>query len=59
MTPRVYPAKVSSVDYRNDYKPTLADGTEYTRILNKINKYSNVKFGDDGYIDKGDSYEYN
>lgn len=44
MTPKVYPAKVSSVSYKNDFKPTLAEGDEYTRILNKINRYSNVKF---------------
>ena len=44
MTPKIYPAKVSSVNTRNDYKPTLATGDEYTRILNKINKYSNVEF---------------
>ncbi|MBR6253647.1 MAG: CapA family protein [Clostridia bacterium] len=50
MTPRVYPARVSSVNNRNDYKPTLAEGEEYIRILNKINKYSNVEFGEDGYI---------
>ncbi len=49
MTPRVYPAKVSSVNYRNDFKPTLAEGDEYFRILNKINRYSNAKFGEDGY----------
>ena len=48
---KVYPAKVSSVSNKNDFKPTLAEGEEYYRILNKISKYSNVEFDDFGKID--------
>jgi len=46
----VYPARVSSVNNRNDYKPTLASGDERTRIMNKILKYSNIKVDDNGIV---------
>lgn len=36
----IYPASVSSVANKNDYKPTLLEGAEYTRVLSKIAKYS-------------------
>ncbi len=49
---RIYPARVSSVNNKNDYKPTLAEGSEFTRILNKVLKYSNIKAYDDGRIIK-------
>ena len=48
----IYPAKVSSVDNRNDYKPTLSSGDEYKRIINKILKYSNVNTNEEGKIIK-------
>ena len=46
----IYPASVSSVKNRNDYKPTLAQGEEYIRIMNKILKYSNVIVNESGEI---------
>ena len=49
---RIIPARVSSVNNRNDYKPTLAEGTEFNRILAKVLKYSNVKALEDGTIVK-------
>ncbi|MBR3280243.1 MAG: CapA family protein [Clostridia bacterium] len=48
----IYPAKVSSVNNRNDYKPTLANGDEYNRIMQKILKYSNIKTNESGEIIK-------
>ncbi len=47
---QVYPARVSSVNNRNNYQPTLAEGEEFTRILNKIMKYSKVKTDENGVI---------
>jgi poly-gamma-glutamate synthesis protein (capsule biosynthesis protein) len=47
---KIYPARVSSVNNRNDYKPTLAEGAEFSRILAKVLKYSNVKALEDGTI---------
>ena len=49
---KIYPARVSSVNNRNDYKPTLAEGSEFDRILAKILKYSNVKTDEKGLIIK-------
>lgn len=49
---RVIPCSVSSVTNRNDFCPTPAEGDEYTRILNRINEYSepfDVAFGEDGF----------
>ena len=46
----IYPARVSSVNNRNDYKPTLATGEERTRIINKILKYSNIKVDENGVV---------
>lgn len=37
---KVIPCKISSVDNKNDYCPTVQTGTEAERILNKIKKYS-------------------
>ena len=51
-TATIFPASVSSVKNRNDFKPTLAQGDEYLRIMNKILKYSNVKVDDNGIIIK-------
>lgn len=44
------PCSLSGVDYRNDYQPTPVSGSEYQRIIEKMNGYSK-KFGfalDDG-----------
>lgn len=52
MVARVIPCSVSSVSNRNDFCPTPAEGDEYTRILNRINEYSEpfgVEFGEDGF----------
>ena len=38
------PCSLSSVDYRNNYQPTPVTGTEYRRIIEKINDYS-AEFG--------------
>ena len=49
---RVIPCSVSSVSNRNDFCPTPAEGDEYTRILDRINEYSEpfgVMFGEDGF----------
>ncbi len=35
---KIIPAKVSSVNHKNDYCPTPAEGKEKERIFNKINK---------------------
>lgn len=37
---KVYPASVSSVKNINDYRPTILEGEEATRVLNKIQQYS-------------------
>lgn len=50
---RVIPCSVSSVSNRNDYRPTPAEGEEYTRILNKINdgsKYFGVAADEEGRL---------
>ncbi|WP_242950622.1 CapA family protein [Clostridium grantii] len=36
----IIPCSISSVTHRNDYKPTVSEGSEKERILNRINKYS-------------------
>ena len=46
----IMPARVSSVNNKNDYKPTLSTGDEYYRILNKILKNSNIKTDENGKI---------
>lgn len=49
---QVVPCSVSSVPNRNDFRPTPVEGDEYTRILERINTYSEpfgVQFGEDGY----------
>lgn len=50
---KIYPAKVSSVNYCNDYRPTLATGEECDRIIQKILKYSNIEVEENGVIKKG------
>jgi len=37
---RIYPTSVSSVSYRNDYRPTLLVNEEYDRVMKKINDLS-------------------
>lgn len=37
---KIIPAKISSVDYKNDYIPTLANGPEADNILKYINEIS-------------------
>lgn len=49
---QVVPCSVSSVPNRNDFRPTPAEGDEYTRILERINTYSEpfgTRFAEDGY----------
>lgn len=36
----VYPVSISSMKNKNDYRPTLLEGEEKTRVLEKILKYS-------------------
>ena len=36
----IIPCKISSVDTKNNYQPTIQTGTEATRIMEKIQKYS-------------------
>lgn len=38
------PCSLSSVSYRNDYHPVLLEGSEYDRIIEKMNGYS-AQFG--------------
>lgn len=48
---KVIPCFISSVMSRNDYCPTLAEGSDYTSILTKINTLSEpfmTKFDEDG-----------
>jgi len=52
---RVIPCYVSSVSARNDFKPTLAEGEEARRIIDRINEYSSgfgVAFDEDGALIK-------
>lgn len=37
---KIYPASLSGVQNKNDYRPVLLDGKEKTRVLEKIKKYS-------------------
>ena len=34
--PQIIPCSISSTKYKNDYKPTILDGSERGRVLNKI-----------------------
>ncbi|MEA4826664.1 CapA family protein [Clostridium sp. JNZ J1-5] len=46
---KVIPCTISSVNYTNDYKPTVAQGNKKTAILDKLNKISpNLGFKLDG-----------
>lgn len=49
---KVIPCSVSSVESRNDYKPTPAEGEEARRIMDKLNECSRefgLQFGEDGF----------
>lgn len=49
----IIPCSISSVTSRNDYKPTLAEGEAYERILGRMNEYSlefGVSFDEEGVI---------
>lgn len=43
-TIKLYPAKVSGVNNRNDYRPIILDGEEKERVLNKILSHSNINY---------------
>ena len=43
-TIKLYPAKVSGVNSRNDYRPVLLEGEERERVLNKILVNSNINY---------------
>ena len=50
---RVIPCLVSSVSERNNFQPTLAQGEEKARILERINEFSKdfgVRFDEDGLL---------
>ena len=50
---RVIPCSISSISSRNDFRPTPAQGGEYTRILERINGLSeeyHVKADEDGVL---------
>lgn len=50
---KVIPCSISSVTSRNDFKPTIAEGEEAKRIIERIKEYSkdyNVIIGEDGNI---------
>lgn len=52
MAARVIPCSVSSVENKNDFCPTPAEGEEFERILGRINAYSagyGVSFDEKGY----------
>ena len=38
--PNIIPCSISSTNYRNDYKPTVLQGRESERVLNKIKNIS-------------------
>ncbi len=38
--PQIIPCSISSTKYKNDYKPTILDGSERDRVLNKIKEIS-------------------
>jgi len=50
---RVIPCTISSVDSRNDFKPTLQTGDRYKSILSDLTTYSKewgTEFDEDGII---------
>ena len=52
---RVIPCSLSSVTWRNDFKPRLLEGNEAAAWIDKINGFSevyNLKFDYDGFVVK-------
>ncbi|MEE3308971.1 CapA family protein [Sharpea azabuensis] len=52
---KIIPASISSVTNRNNYQPTIAEGTTKKRIINKVNQSSSVfkiAFNEDGTLKK-------
>ncbi|MCM1090395.1 MAG: CapA family protein [Butyrivibrio sp.] len=50
---RVIPCSVSSTSTRNDYRPTPAEGDEASRIISRLNEYSEgfgLQFDESGYV---------
>lgn len=50
---RVIPCSVSSTSSRNDYRPTPAEGDEASRIISRLNEYSEgfgLQFDENGYV---------
>ncbi len=50
---RIIPCSVSSVTSRNDYRPTPAEGEEASRIIGRVNEYSEgfgLQFDENGYV---------
>lgn len=50
---RIIPCSISSISTRNDFKPTVAQGEEALRIIEKVNEMSKdygVSFAEDGTI---------
>ena len=43
-TIKLYPAKVSGLDNRNDYRPIILEGEEKQKVLNKILEHSNINY---------------
>ena len=43
-TIKLYPAKVSGENNRNDYRPIVLEGEEKDRVLNKILEHSNINY---------------
>lgn len=50
---RIIPCSVSSTSSRNDYRPTPAEGDEASRIIGRLNEYSEgfgLRFDENGYV---------
>lgn len=50
---RIIPCSVSSTSSRNDYRPTPAEGDEASRIIGRLNEYSEgfgLQFDENGYV---------
>ena len=50
---KIIPCRLSSINARNNYQPKLAKGSDYKRIISRLNSYSNplgVKIGKKGCL---------
>ncbi|MDE7251467.1 MAG: CapA family protein [Acetatifactor sp.] len=50
---RIIPCSISSTSSRNDYRPTPAEGDEASRIIGRLNEYSEgfgLQFDENGYV---------